>query len=94
MVPAFNEERLIGKTLRGMPWFVDDVFVDDASVDRTLARAWRREMYDSTWFGTRNNGVGAAIVTGYRSARAGCRYRGGGRGRRWTLVRWIGWWSR
>jgi glycosyltransferase involved in cell wall biosynthesis len=71
VVPAFDEEGLVGETLRGIPEFVDRVFVvDDASRDRTSAAAegvgdgrvlvLRRE---------RNGGVGAAIATGYRQAR-------------------------
>jgi glycosyltransferase involved in cell wall biosynthesis len=71
VVPAFDEERLVGETLRGIPDFVDRIFVvDDASRDATVATVeglgdprvllLRRE---------RNGGVGAAIATGYRQAR-------------------------
>ncbi len=70
VVPAFDEERLVGETLAGIPDFVDRVFVvDDASRDGTAARARaggdpRVEVlrHDS------NAGVGAAVVTGYRRA--------------------------
>jgi glycosyltransferase involved in cell wall biosynthesis len=72
VVPAHNEEALIEATLQGMPGFVDRVFViDDGSSDATAERA--------TSFGDRrvevlrherNQGVGAAIVTGYRRALA------------------------
>ena len=70
VVPAYEEQRLIQATLRGVPALVDVVFVvDDASRDGTQAaaqavsdprvRVIRHE---------RNRGVGAAIVTGYRTA--------------------------
>ena len=72
VVPAYNEEKLIGTVLDTMPEVVDRVIVvDDASVDGTAAaldalrarhprlRAIRHE---------RNGGVGAAIVTGYKAA--------------------------
>jgi glycosyltransferase involved in cell wall biosynthesis len=70
VVPAFNEERLIGATLAGMPDFVDRIFVvDDASRDGTCERAratgdGRVEVVSRQ----QNGGVGAAIVTGYRRA--------------------------
>jgi len=73
VVPAWNEERLIGRVLDTMPEIVDRVIVvDDASTDRTVevvaeamghlggrVRVVRR---------TSNGGVGAAIVTGYKTA--------------------------
>jgi glycosyltransferase involved in cell wall biosynthesis len=70
VVPAFDEERLIGTTLSGIPDFVDRVFVvDDASRDGTVAAAGatgdpRVEVIPHE----RNQGVGAAILTGYRRA--------------------------
>jgi glycosyltransferase involved in cell wall biosynthesis len=70
VVPAFNEERLIGETLAGVPEFVDRIFViDDASRDGTSERA--REVGDGRIEVVRrdkNGGVGAAIATGYRRA--------------------------
>jgi glycosyltransferase involved in cell wall biosynthesis len=70
VVPAFDEEKLVGETIRGIPEFVDRIYVvDDASRDGTSATAdavgdprvqlLRHE---------RNRGVGAAIATGYRRA--------------------------
>jgi glycosyltransferase involved in cell wall biosynthesis len=70
VVPAFDEERLIGTTLSGIPEFVDRVFVvDDASRDGTAEGA--RASGDSrveVISHERNQGVGAAILTGYRRA--------------------------
>jgi glycosyltransferase involved in cell wall biosynthesis len=70
VVPAFDEERLVGETIRGIPEFVDRVYVvDDASRDATAAQAAdagdpRVEVIRHE----RNRGVGAAIVSGYRRA--------------------------
>ena len=72
VVPAHDEERLVGVTVAGIPEFVDRIYVvDDASTDATAERAResggarvevvRRE---------RNGGVGAAIVAGYQRALA------------------------
>src|SRR6266540_6014317 len=70
VVPAFDEEALVGTTIRGVPDFVDRIFVvDDASRDGTaeVARAVgdpRVEVLSHD----RNAGVGGAIVTGYLRA--------------------------
>jgi glycosyltransferase involved in cell wall biosynthesis len=72
VVPAFNEEALIGETLVGIPSFVDRVVVvDDGSTDSTAEKARsyaapRIEVISHE----RNVGVGAAIVTGYKRALA------------------------
>jgi glycosyltransferase involved in cell wall biosynthesis len=72
VVPAYDEEKLIGTTLSGIPDFVDRVFViDDASRDGTAERA--RSIDDSrveVVSHERNQGVGAAILTGYGRALA------------------------
>lgn len=72
VVPAYNEERLIGTTLGGIPDYVDwVVVVDDASVDGTAITAARCGNGRTTVVRHDvNRGVGAAIVTGYRAARA------------------------
>ena len=68
VVPAHNEEVLLPDTVRGVPAFVDRIFVvDDASSDGTagsVAGIPRVEVvrHES------NQGVGAAIVSGYRRA--------------------------
>jgi glycosyltransferase involved in cell wall biosynthesis len=70
VVPAFNEELNVARTVRGIPSFVDNVLVvDDASADRTVleaSRAGRRGL--EVLRHPRNRGVGAAIATGYRRA--------------------------
>ena len=70
VVPAFDEEHLIGTTIAGIPELVDRVIVvDDASRDGTAAAAGstgdpRVEVITHE----QNQGVGAAILTGYRRA--------------------------
>jgi glycosyltransferase involved in cell wall biosynthesis len=70
VVPAYDEETLVGTTITGMPEFVDRIIVvDDASKDGTAAAA--RSAGDGrveVLTHERNSGVGAAIVTGYRRA--------------------------
>jgi glycosyltransferase involved in cell wall biosynthesis len=72
VVPAHNEEKLIAETIRGIPGFVDRVYVvDDLSTDGTIdaVRALgdpRVELIEHE----RNLGVGGAILTGYQRALA------------------------
>ena len=70
VVPAHDEETLIAGTLAAIPEFVDRIYVvDDASTDATAVRA--RDGGDPRVELIRheqNEGVGAAIVTGYRRA--------------------------
>src|SRR5215216_5922921 len=70
VVPAYDEEELIGETLAAIPEFVDRIYVvDDHSQDGTAARA--QEVGDprlEVIVHDRNEGVGAAIVSGYRRA--------------------------
>ena len=70
VVPAFDEEHLVGETIRGIPDFVDRiVVVDDASRDGTAAVAEAvGDARVQILRHERNAGVGAAIATGYRSA--------------------------
>ena len=70
VVPAYQEEGLIATTIAGIPGYVDRIIVvDDASSDETRARA---EAVDDPRVEVivhdRNQGVGAAIVTGYKRA--------------------------
>ncbi|HEV7213170.1 MAG TPA: glycosyltransferase family 2 protein [Blastococcus sp.] len=70
VVPAYNEEQLVGTVIRTMPDYVDHiVVVDDCSSDATSAAASavgdprvtviRHEV---------NTGVGGAIITGHKQA--------------------------
>jgi glycosyltransferase involved in cell wall biosynthesis len=71
VIPAYNEEKLIAATIAGVPEFVDRIIVvDDQSRDGTIAAVEaiqnaRVELLRHE----RNEGVGAAIVTGYEHAR-------------------------
>ena len=70
VVPAYNEEKLIGRVLETMPACVDRILiVDDASTDSTpsILAAARDRMRDRVRVirHEKNGGVGAAIVTGY-----------------------------
>jgi glycosyltransferase involved in cell wall biosynthesis len=73
IIPAYNEEKLIGKVLRTMPAFVDHIIViDDGSLDRTGEVVKNIQEKDSriTYLRhAKNEGVGGAIVTGYLWAR-------------------------
>ncbi len=70
VVPAYNEERLVGPTVGGIPDFVDHIIVvDDCSTDATAERA--QAVGDQRMQLVRrqtNGGVGAAILDGHRMA--------------------------
>jgi len=74
VVPAYNEEKLIGRVLETMPEWVDKiVVVNDASRDNTVGEVKKFEMSLSGRLvlleHQKNQGVGGAIVTGYKWAR-------------------------
>ena len=73
IVPAYNEEKLIGKVIETVPIFIDHVVVvDDASSDRTGEVVKAHQEKDSRVVylrHSRNEGVGGAIVSGYKWAR-------------------------
>lgn len=71
VVPAHNEEAWIAETVSRMPSIVDRVIVvDDASSDATSLEASRSgDARVEIIRHEDNQGVGAAIVTGYRRAR-------------------------
>jgi glycosyltransferase involved in cell wall biosynthesis len=72
VVPAYNEAELLPQTLAGMPPLVDRVIiVDDASTDGTADAARAAAGSDPRVVVVtheRNQGVGAAIVSGYKRA--------------------------
>lgn len=84
VVPAYNEEGLVGDVVRTMPAYVDRIYVvDDASTDGTHAEIERaaehvnrtRDAEKEGWSRTAvplrhetNRGVGGAIKTGYQQA--------------------------
>ncbi len=77
VVPAYNEEKLIGRVIETMPDFVDCIYVvDDCSPDTTCDRV--NEYLEQPAMADRlvlirlsvNQGVGKAIVTGYERAAA------------------------
>jgi glycosyltransferase involved in cell wall biosynthesis len=73
IVPAYNEEKLIGEVLKTAPTFVDSVVVvDDASSDQTgeVVKTLQREDPRIVYLlHPKNEGVGGAIATGYKWAR-------------------------
>jgi glycosyltransferase involved in cell wall biosynthesis len=71
VVPAFNEEGLVGSTVSTIPAFVDKIYVvDDGSTDATVERAEGADERVEVIRHEKNEGVGAAIVTGYRRSAA------------------------
>jgi len=75
VVPAYNEEKLIEHVIKTMPSFVDlTIVVDDKSRDRTVAKALASAAESKKKLKiishNINQGVGAAIVSGYRQALA------------------------
>ena len=71
VIPAHDEEKLIGETISGIPDFVDRIIVvDDRSSDGTAAVVEALDDHRVELIRhERNQGVGAAIVTGYKRAR-------------------------
>ena len=72
VVPAYNEAKLIEKTLVSIPAFVDRIIVvDDASKDETASIVERLAEEDpkiTLVRHPRNQGVGGAIISGYEKA--------------------------
>jgi glycosyltransferase involved in cell wall biosynthesis len=70
VVPAYNEQKLIGQTISSMPDFVDRIIVvDDKSTDSTVAMA--ESVGDPRVLivqHEQNRGVGGAILTGHKYA--------------------------
>ncbi len=75
VVPAYNEEKLIGRVIETMPDFVDTIIVvDDASKDLTadIVKSYLPTREDRLLFiqHEKNQGVGGAIISGHRRALA------------------------
>jgi len=72
VVPAYNEEKLIGRVVETMPDFVDHIIVvDDASQDKTLKIVQSYQLKNDKIILIRhkeNQGVGGAIISGYKKA--------------------------
>ncbi|MFH1626169.1 MAG: glycosyltransferase family 2 protein [Pseudomonadota bacterium] len=72
VVPTYNEEKLIGNVLETMPELVDTIIVvDDCSADRTSEIVEEYRKVNGRIMLVRhieNQGVGGAIVTGYKVA--------------------------
>jgi glycosyltransferase involved in cell wall biosynthesis len=73
IIPAYNEEKLIGKVLKTIPAFIDHIIVvDDASHDWTgeVVKAYQKEEPKIIYIlHKKNEGAGETIITGYKSAR-------------------------
>lgn len=73
VVPAYNEEKLIAKTITSIPELADRIIVvNDASTDRTAEIIKEISNRDPRIYLIEhevNQGVGGAIVAGYKSAR-------------------------
>jgi glycosyltransferase involved in cell wall biosynthesis len=72
VMPAYNEEKLIGQTLSGIPGFVDKIYViDDCSKDGTAQVVKQFQQKNKKIIlrsHEQNKGVGAAIISGYKKA--------------------------
>lgn len=70
VVPAYNEEKLIGLTLRSVPRYVDRIIVvDDGSADGTAREVTRvADPRVQLLRHAQNRGVGSALCTGYVQA--------------------------
>lgn len=73
VIPCFNEEKLIGRTLAQMPGYIDYLItVDDQSKDRTVEEIKKISETDKRVeliVHEKNQGVGGAIASGYIRAR-------------------------
>jgi len=74
VVPAYNEEALIGRVIDTIPPYVDKVYVvDDCSTDNTAKVVLNNNDTRLVFIHhSVNKGVGAAIVTGYKEALKDC----------------------
>jgi len=72
VVPAYNEEKLIGTVIKTIPDFVDSIIVvDDSSQDETVQIVQGYQSENDKIILIRhetNQGVGGAIISGYKKA--------------------------
>jgi len=73
IVPAYNEENLIGRVIETMPSFIDYIIiVDDASTDKTYEKAlsYLDNIVQNLVLikHEENEGVGGAIISGHKKA--------------------------
>jgi len=72
VIPAFNDEKLIGTTLDSIPDYIFKIYVvDDASTDRTPEIIRKCAEKDTRIMHIRhdkNKGAGASVTSGYREA--------------------------
>jgi glycosyltransferase involved in cell wall biosynthesis len=72
VVPAYNEEKLIGDTIKSVPSYVDKVYViDDCSTDNTMIKILEHSQEDDRVVVLKhkqNKGVGGAITTGFKKS--------------------------
>jgi len=70
VIPAYNEEKLIAKTISVIPSFVDKIIiVNDASEDKTLETVNEIGKFNQKILlinHKKNQGVGGAVATGYK----------------------------
>ena len=71
IIPAYNEEKLIAKTLGGIPSFINSIIViDDASTDDTAGivnRCMKLDRRIKLISHRKNGGVGKALSSGYKA---------------------------
>ena len=72
VIPAYNEEKLIGKTVNSLPEFVDHiVVVNDGSTDQTARVLKELNQHDqrlTILTNDPNQGIGASLVKGFNRA--------------------------
>ncbi|KKG00531.1 glycosyl transferase [Methanosarcina mazei] len=68
-IPAYNESKLIEKTLGSVPPYVDKIYaVDDGSKDDTAEKIKNFDDSRIVLIQQKNGGVGAAVTAGYKKA--------------------------
>ncbi len=71
ILPAYNEEKLVGLTIEGAPDYIDKIIVvDDGSKDKTteVVKSYKQKRIQLIQHGV-NKGLGAALSTGYKIAK-------------------------